>query len=70
MDSMEKRLLEGRVDYTKWQHGLRERGRRVIGPGGGPSRKTIRAESDESRNEFHRYEQSVLREEARRRGGA
>lgn len=68
MDQFVKRLGEGRVDYTKHQAQVRSRGQRVFGPGGPMKRATIRGETDERNNDFHRYEQDILRREAERQG--
>lgn len=67
MSSFERELAEGRMDYTKHQAHVRAKGQRVFGPGGPMKRAYIRAQTDERRNDFHRFEQGVLKREAERR---
>ena len=69
MDEFQKKLAEARAEYTRDLNRTRVGGRRVIGPGGGSSRKYIRGESNESGNYFHKFEQETLRRENERRSG-
>jgi len=69
MNEHEKRIAEANAEYYRDLGRMRNNERRVIGPGGGPSRRFLRGDdTTEIASNHSNYVQSQLREMAKARG--